>query len=312
MQAVLDADFVSRLHAILTLAGDNDLRVILDIHQDAISTATCGEGVPMWYTQKHLSHLIGKPIVVYKGKLTGECSMTDFKGWAEHAGDNNYNVLNKCCTSINAPGDWGSKTVPTVGTQATFAHLVSTSAGREAYSTYAGLLAGAVRDFPAAIGIELMNEPPFWGGIKPETNALYALYKDSYNKVREVSDTLAVGVADYGEVAHYDDDAHVSNSLSNWLRNEASHLMYNFHWYSSGFGDWDEAMSNAVALSKLWNAAPVLTEWSYDADRAAQLETYGIHWAYYKWDSFCSVPAGVIKNSTCNSGEECSFGACIT
>jgi len=308
----LDADFVSRLQAFLTLAHDNDLRVILDLHQDAISSATCGEGVPMWYTKKHLPHLIGKPVVGVESKLTGECSVTDFKGWAEHAGEDNYNVLNKCCTSINAPGAWGEKTVPTIGTQTTFAQLVGTSVGKEAYSTYVGLLAIAVTDYPAAVGIELMNEPPFWGGIKAETNALYDMYKKSYEAIRAVSDNLAVGVADYGEVAKYSDDAHISNALSSWLRNDVTHIFYAFHWYSSGFGDFDEAMSNAVSLSKLWNAAPVLTEWSYNDENAAKLEEYGIHWTFYEWNSYCSVPAGVIKNSTCNSGEDCAFGACIT
>mmetsp|Transcript_4215 Transcript_4215/g.8515 ORF Transcript_4215/g.8515 Transcript_4215/m.8515 type:complete len:426 (+) Transcript_4215:159-1436(+) len=309
----LDDDAVQRLQNFLRLAGENSIRVILDIHQDAISTATCGEGVPMWYTKKHLPHLIGKPVVGVKSKLTGECSVTDLEGWAEYAGNVNYNILNKCCTAINTPGPWGEQTVPTVGTQSTFAHLVGTSAGRKAYSTYVGLLASAVADFPAAIGVELMNEPPFWGGIKPETNALYTLYKESYEAVRAVSDEIAVGIADYGQIANYSDDAHISNELSDWLRNSATHMMYTFHWYSSGFGDFDEAMNNAKSLSKLWNAAPVLTEWSFDNENAAKLEEDEVNWTYYEWDSYCSVPAGVIKDSNCTSGDaECSFGACIT
>ena len=53
-------------------------------------------------------------------------------------------------------------TVPTLGTQATMAHLIGTQAGRKAYAAYVGLLARAVAQHPAAIGIELMNEPPFF------------------------------------------------------------------------------------------------------------------------------------------------------
>ena len=44
----LDPDFVSRLQDFLELAGRHSLRVMLDIHQDAVGTAMCGEGVPMW------------------------------------------------------------------------------------------------------------------------------------------------------------------------------------------------------------------------------------------------------------------------
>ena len=57
------------------------------------------------------------------------------------------------------------------------------------------MLAQAVAAYPAAIGIELMNEPPFWGGMPFEADALYALYNECYNAVRSVSSELAVGVA---------------------------------------------------------------------------------------------------------------------
>lgn len=56
---VLDPDFLERLHNILELCGNHSIRVILDLHQDAMGTAMCGEGVPMWFSQKHFPHLIG-------------------------------------------------------------------------------------------------------------------------------------------------------------------------------------------------------------------------------------------------------------
>jgi len=31
---------------------------VLDVHQDAVGTAMCGEGVPMWFTQVSDPHLI--------------------------------------------------------------------------------------------------------------------------------------------------------------------------------------------------------------------------------------------------------------
>ena len=41
---------VRRLQAILTLCHDNGIAVLLDVHQDAVGTAVCGEGVPQWYS----------------------------------------------------------------------------------------------------------------------------------------------------------------------------------------------------------------------------------------------------------------------
>ncbi|GMI08116.1 hypothetical protein TrVE_jg11758 [Triparma verrucosa] len=308
----LDADFKGRLDAILNLAHSNDIRVILDLHQDAISTATCGEGVPMWYVKKHLPNLVGVPVIGIKSSLTGECSITDLKSWQEYAGDPEYNIKNKCCVSINTPGPWGEQTIPTVGVQTVFAHLVGTEVGRSAYSNYVKLLTSFVQLYPAVVGFELMNEPPFFGGIKFETDWLYELYKESYEAIRSIDPTIAVGLSDYGSVAKYPDDSHIpSASLRTWIKS-ATNLIYTFHWYSSGFGDFDEAVENAHSLSELWNAAPVMTEFSYDEGRLDKLAEFGINWAYYQWDSYCSVPKGVEKNSTCEVGDECQFGACIT
>ena len=79
------------------------IRVILDIHQDAVGTAMCGEGIPMWYSQKHFPYLIGKPLVGPKSSLTGNCSGFDAEAWALHAGDPLYNMRNPCCVSGTLP-----------------------------------------------------------------------------------------------------------------------------------------------------------------------------------------------------------------
>ena len=120
----LDEEFVRRLQAILELCHRHSIRVILDLHQDGMATAVCGEGVPMWYSQKHLGWLLGKPVVGVSSKLVGKCSVSDFASWKEHSGDPLYNVLNECCVAINDPGGgWGNKLDPTVGIQITMAHL---------------------------------------------------------------------------------------------------------------------------------------------------------------------------------------------
>ena len=64
-EPALDAAWVSRLHAVLEMCERHELRVILDIHQDAVGTAMCGEGVPMWYSQRHFPELIGAKTPAY-------------------------------------------------------------------------------------------------------------------------------------------------------------------------------------------------------------------------------------------------------
>ena len=309
----LDPDFVERLHKILELCHRYSIRVILDLHQDAMGTALCGEGVPMWYSQLHLAHLIGKPLVSTASPAFGKCSLTDLAGWEQHAGDPQYNILNECCTAINAPGNWGSALIPTLGVQLTFEHLVGTQVGRHAYATFVGLLTRAVANHSAAIGIELMNEPPFY----PEpiqASQLFDLYRESYDAVRSVSDELAVGVADAGDVALSANDTHLPACVRDWLRNNTTRLMYNFHAYRSYlFPPFNVSVANAKALAALWGGAvPVLTEFS-EAD-AKLADEAGVDWTIYQYNSYCSVPAQASPDPTsnCTPGDACAFGACIT
>ena len=58
---------MERLHKILDLTDTNGLNVILDNHGDMVASAGCGNGAPMWFSQKALlaagkSNLIGKPL----------------------------------------------------------------------------------------------------------------------------------------------------------------------------------------------------------------------------------------------------------
>ena len=57
---------------------------------------------------------------------------------------------------------------------------------------YVRLLTLAVADFPAAIGIELMNEPP-----TVDSAALYQLFHECHDAVRAISPDMAVGVMDF-------------------------------------------------------------------------------------------------------------------
>jgi hypothetical protein len=67
---------------------------------------------------------------------------------------------------------------------------------------YAALLAAAVAQHPAAIGLELINEAPLLPFAPPFLEpALYTLYAECYAAVRAVSDDLAVGIGDAGQMA---------------------------------------------------------------------------------------------------------------
>ena len=81
--------------------------MLLDVHQDAVGTAVCSEGVPMWFSKQYTPHLIGAPIWPLPELEDGTCGRNDTDGWAEYAGDVDYNIKNRCCRKRNQ-GSWGS------------------------------------------------------------------------------------------------------------------------------------------------------------------------------------------------------------
>jgi hypothetical protein len=314
--AALDPKFVARLHAFLSLCEQHSIRVILDVHQDAVGTAQCGEGVPMWYTKQHFAHRIGKPILGPKSSMKGNCSELDTKSWALHAGDPNYNLLNPCCLRWNAPGGWGSNIEVTDFAELQIEQLVGTAVGRQAYATYIGLLAEAVSEHPAAIGVELMNEPP-----TIDRANLYKMFEQCYDAVRKVAPDLAVGVADTGNDPAYSDDALLPAATREWLR-KATHLFYAYHCYGTACGlpspkTPADAVANVVKLTKAWGAAAFCTEFGTSGIAEASAAA-GIGWTQYQYNGFCNVPCGQGQNTcpdankTCIPGTPCAFGACIT
>jgi hypothetical protein len=300
----LDAAWLARLHAILELCDAHGIRVILDVHQDAMGTASCGEGVPMWLSQRWFPHLIGKPLLGPDSRLSGECSLTDWESWAAHAGDPLYNVLNKCCVRWNRPGPtWGKALLAQSLTQLTIHRLIGTAEGREAYARYVGLLARAVAGHPAAIGIELMNEPP--NAPLLESGALFRLYRACYDEVRALGAAdLALGVANTGSEALYASDGFLPADVRAWLRN-ASGLFYAFHAYvSPALAPF--IVDRAVKLGKLWRAPPFVTELQ-DAAVQAVATARGVGSTVYQYNRYCSTP-----RTECDPRDACAFGACIT
>ena len=65
----LDADFETRLHAFLDLCHEHGIHVLLDVHEDSVGAATCGEGVPQWFSALATPGQIGKPLSPLLGIL---------------------------------------------------------------------------------------------------------------------------------------------------------------------------------------------------------------------------------------------------
>ena len=161
---VLDPDWVKRLHDILDLCLKHDIHVVLDVHQDAVGTATCGEGVPQWFSALATPGRIGKPLIPLPGTekewpsspgtkdWDGLCWTNDTKTWALHAGEVDYNTKNPCCLRYNQGGNSWARLEFTDQGQKTITYLFQTKKGRAYYATYMGLLAAAVADHPAAFG----------------------------------------------------------------------------------------------------------------------------------------------------------------
>ena len=153
------------MRAILKLCHEHDLHVLLDMHGDMVGSANCGWGLPMWISQKAAANKIGKPLTTgfpyslfdkFKIKQT-HCGDNKTM-WAAHAGDPNYNLLNSCCAELNHGGN-----NPALGwsesAQATMDFVIQEGPGRDAFARFWGLVATAVADCPAVIGMELFNEP---------------------------------------------------------------------------------------------------------------------------------------------------------
>jgi hypothetical protein len=220
---VLDPTWVTKLHAILDLCHAHGISVVLDMHQDAVGTAVCGEGVPQWFSKLAVPNSIGKPLSIAKVQKDGTCGKNDTANWALHAGEDDYNIKNPCCLHYNQ-GGW-SNIIGSTAAQETLAYLFNEK-GRTHYATFMGLLAAAVVDKPAAIGIELMNEPP---AIQLE--AMYETWQASYDAIRAQVPDIAVGLCDTGEAPLPLTHAMLSEKTKAWIKN-ADYLFYAFHWVS--------------------------------------------------------------------------------
>eukprot|EP00040_Diaphanoeca_grandis_P040179 m.261509 g.261509 ORF g.261509 m.261509 type:complete len:423 (+) comp42299_c0_seq1:38-1306(+) len=299
VEPVLNVTWVKRLQSILTLCERYNISVVLDMHQDALGTALCGEGVPMWFSKLATPTEIGKPLWPLPAQTDGKCGLNDTASWALHAGDDNYNVVNPCCLRHNQ-GGWSSL-IATRQAQSTL-HYLFTNPGRQHFVTYMGLLARAVANHSAAIGIELMNEPP-----EINMGYMYETWKEAYTVIRAEIPDIAVGIMDPGEAPLPATHLLIPVTLQSWIRNNTTHLFYAFHWYSTP-ADPAVAVKNAVAIAKAWGIPALMTEFM-SCKVQAIADAANIGWSYWHYSQYCNTP----PSSQCiGPASNCTFGACIT
>ena len=101
----LDIEFKERLLNITKLCHKNDIYILLDIHQDALSSVYCGEGVPHWIFEKTV-YFSEKPFECKEGL----CSCNESE-WAEYQGLPDFNILNKCCVKANRDSIWSTNLI---------------------------------------------------------------------------------------------------------------------------------------------------------------------------------------------------------
>ena len=306
----LSQPLLDRLKAILDLCEIHDLQVLIDLHQDAVGTAVCGEGVPMWFSKMATPNQIGKPLWPLPKLDDGTCGRNDRATWAQYAGDVDYNLKNLCCRKLNS-GNWG-RLVDTSQAQETMLYLFTH--GRDVFADFAGKVAQAVHDKPAAFGIELMNEPP-----SIFRNLMYKTWQAAAESIREFSSDIAIGVADTANGALPIGNLDLRKDTVEWLMTGDKHLFYAFHWYGTP-DEPDAAINNAMSFGEKWGMPVHLTEFGgYGGDdygcktqraaRAAGVGSSYWHYSDYCWPKHC--PDGS-PDGYCPFPEGDRWGACIT
>mmetsp|Transcript_4606 Transcript_4606/g.8785 ORF Transcript_4606/g.8785 Transcript_4606/m.8785 type:complete len:348 (-) Transcript_4606:20-1063(-) len=307
----LDPDWVDRLHKFLDLADSHKIHVLLDIHQDVVGTATCGEGVPMWFSQLAAPDSIGKPPHPLPGTAhlwpeqdDGLCGFDDDENWGMFAGQPDYNIKNPCCIRFNGGGTSWARLGFTWSAQETMNFLFRKPEGRAKYVRYVRLLAEAVKGKPAAFGIETFNEPPSID--RPD---MYETWREIYEAVQEVLPGMAVSVQDTGQAALGIRQLGLWPSQMKWLR-ESEFLFYAFHLYALP-KDPEKGIKNVAWFRDKWNMPALMTEFS-SCDAKIPAAAQGIGWSFWEHSGFCDTPVRQGETEKICPEEGCNFGACIT
>ena len=135
-----------------------------------------------------------------------------------------------------------------------------------------------------------------------------------------MSDDLAVGVMDTGQVALNLGDVGLSKGTVDWLKSGGTHLFYAFHWYSDPHTP-AEGVENALKTAKGWAMPALLTEFGgYGSGSGGgcatqnAAESRGVGSAYWHYSDYCWPKhcAPGVPDGHCPLGDGPRWGACIT
>jgi len=300
----LDPAFTRRLHALLNLTDKAGIHVMLDNHGDMTSSAGCGNGVPMWFSQKAAPELIGKQLEtgfpfslissIRVDKVGGYDACGDnTTAWAEHAGDDNYNLLNRCCLAMNGgnPAGLGWTTI----NQKTMDFLLTEGAGRNDFVRFWKLIAQEVRQHPSAFALEPMNEP-----ISINRRSMYDTWRAVTESVTQVVPDISVALADTGEgavlpgwVTGLLDIVPLpylapSSDTVNWIK-KSTNVFYAWHYYGNP-KTVAEAIENVQAISAKWNVPSFATEFM-GCSKWLACAAANISHSYWHYSSYCNTGA---------------------
>eukprot|EP00940_MAST-03C_sp_MAST-3C-sp2_P001949 g1949.t1 len=307
----LDPNFVERLHALLNLTDANHLHVMLDNHGDMVGSAGCGNGLPMWVQQKAAGDLIGKPLHTdLPYSLVPEISIKktpgydycgdDADAWAEHAGDPNYNLLNRCCQAMNSgnPGGLGFTTI----SQKSMDYVIRPGEGRDAFVRFWTLVAEEVKQHPSAFAVESMNEP-----MTIHRRWAFDTWRAISEAVTAVVPDMSVSVCDVGEwsgvpawvvdlTGGFED---ISSETEDWIK-ASNNTFYAWH-----YGTVPKNIDNMRAISKRWDIPTFGTE--LGCDQFAAAKAANISHSYWHYSSYCTTGPWFGNRSVPDD----TFGACL-
>lgn len=291
----LDPAFLTRLHALLNLTDANGIYVVLDNHGDMVTTAGCGNGVPMWVAQKAAPALIGKPLVsdfpynIFQNvnAVPGyDVCGGNATAWAEHAGDPNYNLLNRCCLAMNGPNPGGLGYTSIA--QATMDYVFTEGPGRDLFVRFWEMMAEAAAPHPSAVAAELMNEP-----MSIKRDILYETWQACAVAINAIVPDMAVSLADVGEgaiipawIEKIDPTIDIPASVVTFIK-QSKTLYYAWHWYGNPSTP-EQAVANVQVLMEDWNVPSFATEFG-DCHAWVAAAAANISHSYWHYSSYCTT-----------------------
>lgn len=313
----IDRDFARRLRDVLRLCEEHDVYVVLDVHQDALASRFCGEGVPDWifgnWWPSWTSTIQQKSLDPSQpGQSTVGCSEQQ---WQLYKGDVDYNVRNPCCVAANDDNVWSDNLLrPWTSAMSTSTKLqwmltlsMPMATFRRAYIRYMRELAKLAEGFSTVVGIEMFNEPELALGW-------WELFRAVDEELQRAESTVLLGIPDIWQTQW----PWLSTRWKyvGWRFPRKGHQFYAYHGTYGSIDSADRPLDRASALDELRSLGvpSICTECDCSdyVDNARAVSHGYLGWHYHE---YCNTPdrkgraAGAV-GATGLTPER--FGACIT